>query len=374
MISCQKCLHDNPLGTVFCRSCGTRLVVNLADVEASVIGQRQASSDEKILRTGISATTLSLFLVVCALILNLAIVPAMPPLDLPSPVLGQAIPSEVPGWAAVVAPAAAAVQSGQGAPAKEPELGERLKWRRSQVTYLLGSLGIDLVTVRAWQDELCSDQQPDGSWSGGDALAATALNAAALQAAALTPTSEGAARRARDFLRAHSTDLSQRTSLVRSLTALTLFDAEELGEAQRAALSVYLLDGGAPLWQAYLLPLYRNDSRPGQYPALSTALHLGIAGDYFALLAGTTPGASLALYRTPPAGAEEHLLWAFTAWANPVSPKDLAADLVKCSQAAPPPVSSELSKACGTHAPTAVALLTVGAPLHVPPLWLTRGR
>jgi hypothetical protein len=371
MISCQKCLHENPLGTMFCHSCGTRLVVNLADIERSVIGLRKANNDERVLRAGVSGFTLSLFLTITAMILIYTMVPAMPPLELPSPVIGAAFPAEAPPWAA--APVTAAAATGAPGPAA-PALGARLTWRRSQASYLLTSLGVDLAKVRAWQDDLITSQQADGSWAAGDPLAATALFAAALQAVPLGPASERAGARARDYLRAHSQNLTQQPSLTRTLVALALLDAEELSEAMRGALSIYLVDGGAPLWQAYLLPLYRTEQRPVSYPALSTALRLGVASDFNALMSGTAPGSDAARYLTAPAGAEESLLWAFTAWANPVSPKEFAQALRACSQSTPAPVASELSKACGAHAATAVALLTVGASLHVPPLWLSRPR
>jgi hypothetical protein len=375
MITCQKCMHENPLGTVFCHSCGTRLVVNLADVERSVIGLRKATSDERVLRAGVSGLTLSLFLTITALILSYTMVPAMPPLELPSPVIGAAFPAETPPWAAAVAAAAAAGQGAKGANGEAPaKLGERLSWRRSQASYLLTSLGVDLAKVREWQDELVASQLADGSWASGDALAGTALDALALQAAPLAMSSERAAARARDYLRAHSENLSQQPSLTRTLVALALFDAEELSDAMRAALSVYLVDGAAPVWQAYLLPLYRPEQCPGSYPALSAALQLGVASDFFALMSGAAPGSELARYVIVPTSSEERVLWAFTAWANPVSPKHLADFMGKFSQLPPALVSSELSKACGARAATAVALLTVGAPLHVPPLWLNRQR
>ncbi len=369
MIACQKCLHENPLGTVFCHSCGTRLVVNLADVERSVIGLRKATSDERVLRAGVSGFTLALFLTITALILTYTMVPAVPPLELPSPVIGAAFPAEVPPWAA-----GAATAQGSAAPAGQPpaKLGARLAWRRSQASYLLTSLGVELDKVRAWQNDLVAAQLADGSWPAGDPLAGTALIAAALQAAPLSSASERAGARARDYLRAHAGMLTQQPSLTRTLVALALLDAEELSESLRGALSVYLIDGGAPLWQAYLLPLYQAEQRPATYPALTAALRLGVAGDFAALLAGTPPGSDATRYLAPPASSEERLLWAFTAWANPVSPKDLAQALRACSQAPPAPVASELSRACGAHAATAVALLTIGAPLHVPPLWLSR--
>ena len=79
MISCQSCGHDNPLGSTFCRSCGTRLVVDYQAIEQSVHRTRLAERDHALLRSGRSALMLASFALVCALIARYVVVPPMPP-------------------------------------------------------------------------------------------------------------------------------------------------------------------------------------------------------------------------------------------------------------------------------------------------------
>jgi hypothetical protein len=78
MIDCQSCGHGNPLGTTFCRGCGTRLVVDLQVIEQSVRGSQIAERDHALLRTGRSALMLCSFALVCALIARYVVVPPMP--------------------------------------------------------------------------------------------------------------------------------------------------------------------------------------------------------------------------------------------------------------------------------------------------------
>lgn len=79
MISCQSCGHDNPLGTTFCRGCGTRLMVDYEAIEASVHRTRMGERDHALLASGRSALMLCAFALVCALIARYVVVPPMPP-------------------------------------------------------------------------------------------------------------------------------------------------------------------------------------------------------------------------------------------------------------------------------------------------------
>ena len=69
---------------------------------------------------------------------------------------------------------------------------------------------------------------------------------------------------------------------------------------------------------------------------------------------------------------EDRLVWADTAWADPVAPLDLIAALRTWALTDPLPVSAGLGKAAGANAQVAVAILGVTAPLRLPPLWLVR--
>ena len=93
MISCQVCAHDNPLGTSFCRSCGTRLVVDYHAIEQSVNNTRIGERDHAVLRSGRSALMLCTFALVCALIARYVVVPSMPSLvPPPTPIVEIFLP------------------------------------------------------------------------------------------------------------------------------------------------------------------------------------------------------------------------------------------------------------------------------------------
>jgi hypothetical protein len=97
MISCQVCAHDNPLGTGFCRSCGTRLVVDYHAIEQSVHQTRLGERDDATLASGRSALMLCGFALICALIARYVVVPPMPPtVPPPAPVLEVFLPPPAP--------------------------------------------------------------------------------------------------------------------------------------------------------------------------------------------------------------------------------------------------------------------------------------
>jgi hypothetical protein len=83
MIPCQVCNHDNALGTVYCHSCGTKLVVDFAAIERSVAGSVKVEQDHAMLRSGRSSLALCGFALVCALVARYVVVPPMPPAILP---------------------------------------------------------------------------------------------------------------------------------------------------------------------------------------------------------------------------------------------------------------------------------------------------
>ena len=97
MISCQSCGHENPLGATFCRSCGTRLVVDFQAIEQSVQSTRVSERDHAFLGSGRSALMLCAFALVCALIARYVVVPPMPStVPPPAPVIDIFVPPAAP--------------------------------------------------------------------------------------------------------------------------------------------------------------------------------------------------------------------------------------------------------------------------------------
>jgi hypothetical protein len=358
VIACPACGYDNPLGTRFCRSCGGKIEVKLAHIVGSIEQTKQQYADDRLARAGRNALTLTLFVTVCALVFRWVVVPNMPPADLPPVPMGRILP-EQPPTAAVTLPTATL---------------QRLPWRRDYGSALIGSLGVDLVQLDAWQQSILATQAADGSFAGDDPIAATGLAALALQAYPHADAVVIAATKARAYLQTNLKDLQKRAPLARALLMTALADAEELPPSAYNSFSMYLVDGKAAPWQAFSMSLLSTKDRPKGLNLLRSASTAPVWAGYFDLLEGKTPAIETRTFFTESAKAiatgEERMLWAFAAWHLAAAPKDLIETLSAWSRATPAPVDQDLTAKCGANAAAAVAILTLAAPARVPPLWI----
>lgn len=369
MITCAKCGASNPLTTMFCRQCGTKMTVNYQQIAGAVAQDAEQTRDRKLLNAGINALPLCVFLLVAALVVRYVAVPVAPP-----PRVGDAPAVELftgePTWAAATAsattPSAADLMPAQ----------DRLGWRQQLAPNLLSSFSLDLAALQAQAKRLAALQKPDGSFPGGDDMAATALMALALQAYPASPELTAAAARARGWLDGQWRTLSRRPALARALAVLALADAEALTEEKRSGLGALLIDGAAPIWQASLLAMLPPAARPTQTVAIENRIPAPFGKAWLALIMGGPTGLELKDHFAERAKAlttgEERMLWAQVAWFHPLAPDDLAETLRQWAAAAPAPVDPALGKACGAEAATAVHLLTLTAPLRLPALQLSR--
>lgn len=377
MIPCQKCGHINPLGTSFCRGCGTRLEFDYEAVAASVAGTKRDHQDEHVFTWGRSALTLCGFALICALIVRYVMVPPMPLLEFPLAPPIALFPKDVPAWTgATLASGAAATPAASTAPAGGAPSGPITAWRQAAAARTLTALGISTLKLNAWIAQLVTAQHADGGFPGDDDLAATALAVLALDAYPAAPATRAAAAKGLAWLQVHAAGLGSRSPLARTLMALALAEADRFEPTLRSALEPFLIDGREPAWQALLLSALPAADRSAQQGAVRGALKTPIWNAYFILLDGGTPTPDAALFGLEGAKAlrsgEDRLVWAGTAWANPVAPLDLIAALRTWALIDPLPVSAGLSKAAGANAQVAVAILGVTAPVRLPPLWLVR--
>ena len=102
MISCQSCGNQNPIGTRYCRKCGTKIEVNQQLVEEAVQRDQADVASSRWFERGRSALIISLFFLTCALVLRYSIVPPMPPADVPVVDVGGFLPTELPKASAKV--------------------------------------------------------------------------------------------------------------------------------------------------------------------------------------------------------------------------------------------------------------------------------
>ena len=96
MIPCQSCGNDNPIGTRYCRRCGTKIEVNQEQVVAAVQRDQADVASARWFERGRSALIIGLFFLTCALVLRYSIVPQLPAADVPPVDMGGILPAELP--------------------------------------------------------------------------------------------------------------------------------------------------------------------------------------------------------------------------------------------------------------------------------------
>ncbi len=361
MISCDTCGFVNPLGTRWCRQCGNKLNIDATKVEAAVAATDAAEAGDRFLAGSRSAVSLGLFLLIAVLILRLALVPRLPPADVP-----LQLPAEVvPGLERASVPLSIDGNTAISSP--------RLRWRATVCRTMANNLGLDSAAMDKTLARIIAAQKADGTWAGGDPLAATALATLALQAWP-TDSSLAHASRARTWLKSQLTDATRRSVLGRTLGIAALEDAEDLTSGERNRLLAYAMDGRVAKWQAWSMASVPAAERPAELGLIRDGLkdaddvwswELQLAGGvrpeidpkrFFAETMGTIP-------------AEERAPWVLLAWHLVPAPGDLASVLQTWSRAEPPAASEPLTAACGPLTNDELWLMTLGTPVRLPALW-----
>lgn len=374
MIICQKCGHDNPMTTVFCRACGARLEFNPNQIGQSIQQDNAAQRDRDVLAWGRSAISLCVFALVVALVLRFIAMPAAPKGDVPRASDLQLF-TDQPDWAASTL---AGPQTGS---LDDLVAGtDRLRWRGQVGAGILSSFSLDLGPLTAAQDALLAAQRPDGSF-GGDGvndLAATGLAALGLQAWPREPQHLAAAAAARTWIEAQWRRLSSSDPTAKALAIAALIDAEALTDRQRTELGALLVDGSSPLWQALALPGLVGKARPTQTVALRNKLTEAHWTPYFDLLANMPlTQAPLRVwfseYGDSLATSEARIAWLLLSWQHARAPDDLAQCLRIWSGAARIPADAATLRLAGdTVTEPALRLLIACTPFRVPALQLSR--
>lgn len=375
MIPCKACGHDNPMTTVFCRSCGARIEFDAAKLGQSIQQDNAAKRDRDVLQWGRSAISLCAFALAVALVLRYIAVPQPPPADVPA-TGDMPLFASSPDWAAatLAAPTTGTLDD------LVTQAG-RLEWRMRNGNGFLSAFSLDFAPLTAAQNTLLAAQRPDGSFTGGtNDIAATALGALGLQAWPRDPSHLAAAARARAWLDGNWKKLSGTDPTAKALAIGAFLDAESLSEARRKQLGALLVDGSSPLWQAINLVLMTPAERPKELVALRNALPAEHWAAYFALFdspPSKPTSAPLKLwftgYGTGLATAEERLPWLFLSWQSPRAPDELADVLRTWTGAATIPVGDQLTALAGaTIAQPALRLLMAATPVRVPALQFSR--
>ena len=365
MIPCSKCFFSNPMGTRWCRQCGEKLEINARMVEASVAATDVANADDRILGWGRSAFSTGAFILITTIILRSALVPALPPADIPTQLPAQLIPV----FDRMTAPV---MQVGSG---NTEVTSPRLRWRATTCRALANGLGLDLAALDQARERIAAAQKADGSFAGSDPLAATGLAVLALQA---WPSDDhlAAAAKGRIWLKSQLINATIRQPLGRSLAMAALDDAQDLVPGERARLLSYLIDGKVPRWQAWQIIGIPAADRPEELGLIRDALIKAKADDLWlqAMELGSAKRPEIEAKRFfsesgTQVKAEDRLPWVLLAWQLTPAPLDLIEVLKGWSRAPIPPASGELAKPAGATAADALWLMTIAAPMRLPPLW-----
>lgn len=365
MIPCSKCLFVNPMGTRWCRQCGEKLDLNARQVEASVAATNVAHADDRILGWGRSAFSSGAFILITTIILRAALVPALPPADIPTLLPAQIIPV----FERTTAPA---MQAGSGNTVVASPL---LRWRATTCRAFANSLGLDLAALDQARDRVSAAQKPDGSFPGSDPLAATGLSVLALQAWP-SDDSLAAATKGRTWLKSQLIDATRRQPLGRTLAMAALDDAQDLSTGERVRLLAYLIDGKVARWQAWQVIGIPVADRPTELGLIRDSLVRDHADDVWVqaleLGAAKRPEIEPKRFFSEAAASlkiPDRLPWVLLAWQLTPAPLDLVEVLKGWSRAPVPPATDELAKPAGTTAADALWLMTIAAPMRLPPLW-----
>ena len=364
MIPCSSCSFANPMGTRWCRQCGEKLDLNAGQIQAAMAATTAAKQDDRLLGYGHSAVTMGGFVLIVALILRFALVPDLPRADASASLPAQILPEIERSTPANAAPTSASIDS------------SRLRWRATVCRPTANQLGLDLAQMDSVRTAIGAAQKPDGTWTGEDPLAATALATLALQA---WPDDQGLARaaKARTWLTGQLTDPTRRSVTGRSLALVALDDAEALSTADRTRLQSYLIDGKSARFQTWALVTTPRALQPPELGLVREAFKDTPGGQLWrgvlTLATGTRPDLPTSRFFIEGVGvvaAEDRPAWTFLGWHLGIAPRDVSKILQDWSRQTPPPVSDPSLSRAGAQAAEALWLIALTAPFRVPALTL----
>ena len=380
MITCHNCGAENALGAMFCRNCGEKLDMSASQVASGVnddLRLMQLSKFERYARTGLTFGAMAIGI---GCIMAFIAEPPLPRLHMP--LYDGKKPDEL-----ILQPASAATWNTatgtNGADAiadmRQQFSGEQSlrAWRASEGVAQLHAIGVDMVQVRLWQEQVILNQTEFGSVPGPDRIASTALALLALEAA---PGGEGLAKPREKALAWLLNKKSELRSLpnkrTRTLAMMALLMCEQVSPGELAFYRSLLTDGSAPRLQALALTMLPVADRPQRYSALqqrfrSEPLYLALLD----LLEPPRERAAIDDTLTSQAAvtalsAYDRVAWSNLMWFAGEKPATTIPQIVAWSKGAPAIIDSKLSAVAGDITGPALAVLAVTAPGRLPPFSL----
>jgi hypothetical protein len=376
MIFCKTCGGNNPIGTMFCLTCGCQLEITPEDIKRSV--QATNKNEAADLAFGAARTWCSLagFLFFASLFFYIILVPtpkSPPPMPVPSRMDTAQIFAPTSAWSGkIVAPNAE-----QNIP--KTTSFSLVEWRKEQWDAALGSVELNVTNITNWQVEILNAQgKEDGSWSKGatDKVAATALMVLALQAYPVIKEIHQRVPKGLEFLRPILRDNGASVSpLARTLAFMALLESGTLTDSQIRSVSLQNASGDEPRWQCLALLTLPAEFRPPRIAALRGKItdpiwkHLL---DPFSDKAMITEVNSELFSEAGLASLSplDRIAWAHTAWRLGINPILFKRTVEEWSKAeVPARADADLRQAVGPLADRALAILACTAQLRAPSGW-----
>lgn len=374
MIPCQECGHINRLGAIYCGACGAKLTVDVTNIEDAIRASASEERGNKVFKSGSSAISICSFLFISAAILQFVVIPPMP-----TPVLPMGTPSAAEdifdAQAEWLQPRLDHLPGIEDQELDSEGSLTLLAWRRQHRDLLLNDLNHE--HLRNWQIEVFNSRQRDGSWRGGDPVAATGMALLALMARPDIADFDAAITAGVAFLKPHVLGGSSgRHPIAHTIGIMALVESGQLSEREHASVRPSLYRGDAPQWQGLALLSFNPERRPRRIAAIQSNLEAPIWRHYLQFLSRerVLNEVNEDLFRS---GAGEafssidRIAWALTSLWMGRNPEALHAQLIEWSQAEMVPVvDRELREMVGDHAGLCMAILTATAPLRAPPSWV----
>jgi hypothetical protein len=385
MIICPHCGHENPLGTLYCRSCGEKLGMTASTVMGGVAADQAADRANLLYRYSRNALSIGVGLLVLGIVVVIAFEPDLPRVTQPiySPRSATNLltePAAAASWrqaddARIQAILAAETAKLEGAALSLAE------WRRAEGVRLVDVVGVRRDRLQAWQADLIAGAQENGSYDGPDPTnvnqryATTALVALGCLAYPADELATLHGQKALDYL-------ASKTRFIRTLTDKTVRNlviaALLLGErVEGADLTFYrslLADGQAPEIAAWAIAFFPPGQGPRSYAQLSKVL--GKRPLYAAML-----DLQLESQRREPIGtsildssalqsfnAWDRVVWGLVAWQGGVVPSRSVPQMVEWSSGPAAAVPAKLADLAGDKAGLALQILAAAGVAQLPPI------
>lgn len=375
MIACDECGHVNRLGAIYCGACGAKLEVDMQIIEQSVIATASSQRADKIFAAGRNLVVIGAFLFISGLVFRQLVVPPMPPFAFPeSPAMTpDVLMNPEIEWIQPSLDHAPSLSLDEVLNQDPPSL---LQWRRQHAEMALR--GLDVQRITDWQLEIFNSRNPDGSWNGGDPVAATGLALLGLMAKPGPPAFEDAISKGLDIIQPLVLRGSTgRDPVAHTIGIMALIESGRLSDREIATLRPALYRGDAPEWQAIALLSFKPEQRPNRIAAIRSNLSASLWRHYLHFLSAQpvietvdeslfAPGAGQSLET-----GIERVAWGCVSFWMGRNVEDLSTTLRTWTASDDiPSAPLALRQMAGAHSDWALAVMASCATIRAPISWV----